>query len=195
MDRICVFCGSNTGVNSLYRDAATALGRLLAERDLGLVYGGGSVGLMTVVADAVLAGGGEVIGVIPEALATKELAHPDVTEMHVVPSMHARKALMAELADGFIALPGGFGTLEELFEIVTWAQLGIHRKPIGVLNVAGYFDALMNLIDNAINEKFVKPEHRQLIVMADQPELLLSALAQYTPPIAGKWIASEKTGR
>lgn len=192
MERICVFCGSNAGANSLYRHGADELGRLLTERGHGLVYGGGSVGLMAVIADAVLAGGGEVVGVIPEALATKELAHPGVSEMRVVPSMHARKALMAELSDAFIALPGGFGTFEELFETITWAQLGIHSKPIGVLNVAGYFDALMRLIDDAITQEFVKPEHRELIVAAEQPGTLLDRLAHHQMPDVRKWITSEE---
>ena len=191
MERICVFCGSNVGINSLYRDAAAELGRTLADRGYGLVYGGGGVGLMAVIADAVLAGGGEVIGVIPEALATKELTYPDATEMHVVPTMHARKALMAELADAFIAMPGGFGTLEELFETITWAQLGLHAKPIGVLNVAGYFDTLIRLIDNAVAQKFIKSEHRQLVVMSDRAVDLLDALAQHEMPTVRKWIASE----
>lgn len=166
---------------------------MLAQRGHGLVYGGGSVGLMGVVADAVLIGGGEVIGVIPEALATKELAHPNITIMHVVPSMHARKARMAELSDAFIAMPGGFGTFEELFEVITWAQLGIHRKPIGLLNVAGYFDPLMELVEHAIAEGFIKPEHRQLIVVCDQPATLLDNLAHHQMPAVRKWITPEET--
>ncbi len=193
LKRICVFCGSNTGVNSLYRHAAEELGRVLARHGHGLVYGGGSVGLMGVIADAVLAGGGEVIGVIPEALATKELAHPNITVMHVVPSMHARKAHMVELSDAFIAMPGGFGTFEELFEVITWAQLGIHRKPIGLLNVAGYFDTLMELIEHAIAEEFIKPEYRQLIVTTDQPTTLLDALVHHRMPAVRKWITPEET--
>ncbi len=192
MKRICVFCGSNIGVNSLYRHAAEHLGRLLVQRGHGLVYGGGSVGLMGVIADAVLAAGGEVIGVIPEALATKELAHANVTVMHVVPGMHARKACMAELSDAFIAMPGGFGTFEELFEVITWAQLGLHHKPIGLLNVAGYFDTLVAFVDQAIAEGFIKPEHRQLIVVADQPEALLDALAHHRMPAVRKWITPEE---
>lgn len=193
MERVCVFCGSNTGVNSLYRHAAETLGQLLTQRGHGLVYGGGSVGLMGVLANAVLARGGEVIGVIPEALATKELAHPKVTVMHVVPGMHARKARMAELADAFIAMPGGYGTFEELFEVITWAQLGLHSKPIGLLNVAGYFDALISLVEQAVAEGFIKPEHRQLIVVADQPQALLDALACHRMPVVRKWISAEET--
>ncbi|MFQ5341864.1 MAG: TIGR00730 family Rossman fold protein [Anaerolineae bacterium] len=193
MKRVCVFCGSNNGVNSLYQHAAEELGQLLIQRNHGLVYGGGSVGLMGVIADAVLAGGGEVIGVIPEAMATKELAHPDVTIMHVVPGMHARKARMAELADAFIAMPGGYGTFEELFEVITWAQLGIHHKPIGLLNVAGYFDALVGFVDHAIAEGFIKPVHRQLIVTAEQPAALLDCLAHHKMPAVRKWITPDET--
>jgi hypothetical protein len=191
--RICVFCGSNHGINSLYRHAAEELGQLLAERGHGLVYGGGGVGLMGVVADAVLAGGGEVIGVIPEVLATKELAHPNVTAMHVVPGMHARKARMVELADAFVAMPGGYGTFDELFEVITWAQLGIHHKPIGLLNVAGYFDVLVGFIDHAVAEGFIKPVHRQLIVTAEQPTALLEALIHHKMPAVRKWITPEQT--
>ena len=182
MQRICVFCGSQVGTNGLYRQAAAALGQLLAQRRYGLVYGGGHVGLMGVIADAVLQAGGEVIGVIPEAMVARELAHTGVTSMHIVPGMHDRKARMAELAEAFIAMPGGYGTFEELFEIITWAQLGIHQKPIGLLNVAGYFDALMALVEHAIAEGFIRPEHRQLTVMADHPAALLDMLTQHTPP-------------
>lgn len=180
MQRICVFCGSQAGTNGLYQQAAAALGQLLAQRRYGLVYGGGHVGLMGVIADAVLQAGGEVIGVIPEAMVARELAHTGVTRMHVVSSMHDRKARMAELADGFIAMPGGYGTFEELFEIITWAQLGLHQKPIGLLNVAGYFDALMALVEHAIAEGFIKPEHSRLTVTANHPAALLKALAQHT---------------
>ena len=193
MKRICVFCGSNHGINSLYRHTAEELGQLFAERGHGLVYGGGGVGLMGVVADAVLAGGGEVIGVIPEVLATKELAHPNVTAMHVVPGMHARKARMVELADAFITMPGGYGTFDELFEVITWAQLGLHHKPIGLLNVAGYFDALVGFIDHAVAEGFIKPVHRQLIVTAEQPAALLEALTHHKMPAVRKWITPEQT--
>jgi uncharacterized protein (TIGR00730 family) len=182
MQHICVFCGSQPGTNGLYRQAAAELGRLLVQRRYGLVYGGGHVGLMGVIADAVLQAGGEVIGVIPEAMVARELAHTGVTHMHVVPSMHMRKARMAELADAFVAMPGGYGTFEELFEIITWAQLGLHRKPIGLLNVAGYFEGLMALVERAIAEGFIKPEHRQLTVMADRPTALLDGLMQHTPP-------------
>ena len=155
MRRVCVFCGSKVGHNSLYRDTAQTLGKLLVKGGLGLVYGGGSVGLMGVIADTVLAAGGEVIGVIPEMLATTELLHTGVQQMHRMHSMHARKAKMAELSDAFIALPGGYGTFEELLEMITWAQLGIHRKPVGLLNVAGYYDPLVQFVDHAIAEGFI----------------------------------------
>lgn len=177
MLRICVFCGSQVGINGLYRQAATDLGQLLVRHGYGLVYGGGHVGLMGVIADAVLASGGEAIGVIPDSLVARELAHTGLTELQVVPSMHARKARMAELADAFIALPGGYGTFEELFEVITWAQLGIHRKPIGLLNVAGYFNALKALVDQAIAEGFIRAEHWHLLTMADDASTLLEMLS------------------
>ena len=177
MQRICIFCGSQVGTNGLYRQAATALGQLLVRHGYGLVYGGGHVGLMGVIADAVLASGGEAIGVIPDSLVARELAHTGLTQLQVVPSMHARKARMAELADAFIALPGGYGTFEELFEVITWAQLGIHRKPIGLLNVAGYFNALKALVDHAITEGFIKAEYWQLLTMADDASTLLEMLS------------------
>ncbi|HLY39456.1 MAG TPA: TIGR00730 family Rossman fold protein, partial [Candidatus Binatia bacterium] len=159
MRRVCVFCGSNVGGRDVYAATARALGAALARAGIGLVYGGGSVGLMGLLADAVLAGGGEVIGVIPRALATREIAHHGLADLRIVESMHERKALMTELADAFVALPGGFGTLEELLEVVTWAQLGLHAKPIAVLNVAGYFDGLIALFEHAIAERFVHPGH------------------------------------
>jgi uncharacterized protein (TIGR00730 family) len=192
MRRICVFCGSQVGTKHRYREAAKELGGLLASRELGLVYGGGHVGLMGVLADATLQAGGEVIGVIPEAMVARELAHDDVTELQVVPSMHARKARMAELSDAFIAMPGGYGTFEELFEIITWAQLGIHRKPIGLLNVAGYYDRLLACAEYAIAEGFVKPEHRQLTVVAATPATLLDAMSRHTMPSAAAWMTSEQ---
>jgi uncharacterized protein (TIGR00730 family) len=176
MQRICVFCGSQTGTNDFYRQAAIALGQLLAQHGYGLVYGGGSVGLMGVIADAVLASGGEVIGVIPESMVTRELAHTGLTQLQVVPGMHERKARMAALADAFIALPGGYGTFEELFEVITWAQLRMHRKPIGLLNMAGYFNAFKTLVDQAIAEGFIRAEHWHLFTMADDPGLLLERL-------------------
>jgi len=176
MRRICIFCGSQVGINGLYRQAATALGQLLVHHGYGLVYGGGHVGLMGVIADAVLASGGEVIGVIPESMMARELAHTGLTQLQVVSGMQARKARMAELSDAFIALPGGYGTFEELFEVITWAQLGMHRKPIGLLNVAGYFNALKALVDQAITEGFIRAEHWHLCTMADDPITLLEML-------------------
>ncbi len=180
--RVCVFCGANAGVNPVFAAAAGELGALLARRGHRLVYGGGGVGLMGVLADAALDAGGEVIGVIPQALSALELAHPRVPDMRVVSGMHARKALMAELADGFVALPGGFGTLEELFEVVTWAQLGIHRKPIGLLNVAGYYDPLVAFLAEAAAQGFIQPEFRAMLVVEQRPEALLDGLAVHPPP-------------
>ncbi len=193
MSRICVFCGSSPGVDPRHRRAAQALGTLIAERGLGLVYGGGGVGLMGVLADAALAAGGEVIGVIPGPLASKEVAHPGVTTMHVVSTMHERKALMGSLSDGFIAMPGGFGTYEELFETITWAQLGIHRKSIGLLNVAAYFDPLLALIDNGVAAGFIRPQYRRLVVAAPEPADLLSAMASHELPETRVWIRPEQS--
>jgi uncharacterized protein (TIGR00730 family) len=189
---VCVFCGSSFGNNAQYRTAAEGLGRLLAERGLRLIYGGGSLGLMGALADASLSGGGRVVGVIPEAMAVREVAHTGLSELRVTPSMHARKALMAELADAFVALPGGLGTCDELFEIVTWAQLGIHRKPIGLLNVAGYFDALIRLVEHAVTEGFVRPQHLELLLVGEVAEELLERLTRFEPgPNVPKWIRPE----
>ena len=179
--RICVFCGSNHGARSTYTDAAQQLGKALVSQGVGLVYGGGSIGLMTVVANAVLEEKGEVIGVIPHALSSKEFAHDGLTELHLVSSMHERKAMMAELSGAFIAMPGGFGTLDEFFEIVTWAQLGLHTKPIGLLNVGGYFDLLLKFVDYMLRERFISSEHRQLIITSHDPEELLLKLIRYKP--------------
>ena len=179
--RICVFCGSNHGARSAYTDAAQQLGKALVSQGVGLVYGGGSIGLMTVVADAVLEEKGEVIGVIPHALSSKELAHYGLTELRLVSSMHERKSVMAELSGAFIAMPGGFGTLDEFFEIVTWAQLGLHTKPIGLLNVGGYFDLLLKFVDYMQQERFISTEHRQLIITSHDPEELLLKLIRYKP--------------
>jgi hypothetical protein len=190
--RVCVFCGSNAGIDAAYRTAADELGREIARREWGLVYGGGSVGLMGVLADAVLAAGGRVIGVIPKMLATKELLHPNATEMHVAPSMHARKALMEKLADAFVALPGGYGTFVELLEIITWAQLGLHAKPIGLLNIRGYFDRLTGFFDHAISEGFIKARQRHLVVAAATPAELLDRLVRHEMPQVKKWITSEE---
>jgi hypothetical protein len=180
--RVCVFCGSRHGSRPLYAETARDLGRELVHRGLGLVYGGGSVGLMGVVADTVLSLGGEVRGVIPDKLAKKELMHAGLTELHVVRSMHERKALMTELADAFVALPGGFGTFDEVLEAVTWGQLGIHRKPIGLLNAGGYFDGLLRLIDHAIAEGFIDPRYRGLVLDAASVREVLDAIERYAPP-------------
>jgi uncharacterized protein (TIGR00730 family) len=176
MKRLCVFCGSSLGRDPNYAESACRLGQLLVERGLGLVFGGGHIGLMGVLADAVLAAGGEVIGVIPQALRDRELAHKGVTQMHVVQTMHARKALMADLADAFAALPGGFGTGDEFFEILTWAQLKIHCKPIGVLNTAGYFDTMLAWLNHMVKEGFVKDKYRRLVQVFTTPETLLDVL-------------------
>lgn len=190
LHRLCVFCGSSSGSDPVHRRAAEGLGRLLARERIELVYGGGSVGLMGAVADAVLAENGRVIGVIPKFLATKELLHTGVTDLRVTHDMHERKALMAELADGFVALPGGLGTFEELFEVLTWSQLGLHRKPIGLLNVAGYFDPLVAMIDRAIIDGFCKEQHRRLFIVECEPLSLLDQLRRHEPPTVPKWIRS-----
>jgi hypothetical protein len=194
MKRICVFCGSSAGARVAYVDAARLLAAELVQRKLGLVYGGGGVGLMGALADAMLAGGGEVIGVIPGPLAARELAHAGVTEMRVVASMHERKATMAALVDGFIALPGGLGTLEETLEILTWAQLGIHHKPVGVLNVEGYYDGLLRLLTHAVREGFVRPEYFALLLFGDTPAELLDRFAAWQPlAIARAWLTPSQT--
>jgi len=192
MQRVCVFCGSSPGSHTDYLLAAEELGRTLAERGIGLVYGGAGVGLMGRLAEKVLAGDGEVIGVIPEALVRKEVAHVVIPDLRVVDSMHERKAVMADLADGFIAMPGGLGTLEELLEILTWGQLGIHKKPCGILNVRGYFDTLVGFLDHAVDQLFIKAEHRDLILVADEPERLLDLFEAWDAPVIDKaaWILS-----
>jgi uncharacterized protein (TIGR00730 family) len=182
---ICVFCGSSRGARPAYVEAARRVGSALARSGLGLVYGGGRVGLMGTVADAVLAEGGRVIGVIPEPLATSEIAHDGLTELHVVPDMHKRKALMARRSAGFLTLPGGVGTFEEFFEILSWAALGLHHKPIGILNVEGYFDPLLALLNHAAAERFLRPEHLDLLVVSDQPEVLAADLLSHQPPPTG----------
>ncbi len=182
MRRICVFCGSSLGLRPAYAEAARATGRLIAERGLGLVYGGGEVGLMGVLANAAMAAGGEVIGVIPEALMRMEVGHPELTALHVVDTMHERKAMMADLSDAFIALPGGIGTLEELFEVWTWGQLGIHPKPLGFLDVDGYYDHLHAFLDHSVSEGFLKDRHRAMAAVESDPAALLDRLAAYVPP-------------
>ena len=189
---ICVYCGSSPGRSLIYQEAAIALGEELAQRGIGLVYGGGNVGLMGTLACAVANAGGQVTGIIPGSLLPKELVGETIGDQVLVGSMHERKAQMIALADGFIALPGGYGTLDELFETITWAQLGIHSKPIGLLNVAGYFDALIQWIDHAVAEQLIRPEHRQLLVTAASPAALLEMMTQQQPP-AGltKWVTRE----
>jgi uncharacterized protein (TIGR00730 family) len=176
MKRVCVFCGSKTGNDPVYAESARQLGRLLARRGLGLVFGGGHVGLMGVLADAILGAGGEAIGVIPQGLEERELAHEGLTQLHVVATMHERKALMADMSDAFIALPGGFGTADELFEILTWGQLGLHAKPVGLINVGGFFTPLLAWLDHTVATGFVRPKHRRLLLQAEKPEELLDRM-------------------
>jgi len=192
--RICVFCGSSAGARSEYAEAARDLALELARRRLGLVYGGGGVGIMGVLADAALAAGVEVIGVIPRPLASRELAHPGLTDLRLVDSMHERKATMAALADGFIALPGGLGTLEETLEILTWAQLGIHAKPVAALNTAGYWDHLIRMLGHAIAEQFVRREYGALLLFADTPGDLLDRMLAWRPPdFPRAWLSPSQT--
>ena len=191
--RICVFCGSSSGARSGYAEAAKSLARYLAANRIPIVYGGGNAGLMGTLADAALEAGGEVIGVIPRALVEKERAYPRLSDLRIVGSMHERKALMAEAADAFIALPGGFGTLEEFCEVLTWTQLGLHRKPCGILNSEGYFDALLALFDHAVREQFLKAEHRQMVLSDTCPEALVTRLLHYQAPLVDKWIDREQT--
>jgi uncharacterized protein (TIGR00730 family) len=186
--RICVFLGSSAGASPVYGEAARAFGALLARRRIGLVYGGGSIGLMGLVADGASAAGGEVIGVIPEALRAREHDHGGISALHVVSTMHERKALMAELSDGFVALPGGIGTFEELFEVWTWAQLGYHAKPCALLNVNGFYDAMRSFIDHVVDQGFLKTAHRDMLMVHDDPDTLLEALMDYVPQPTTKWI-------
>jgi len=193
MKRICVFCGSSSGRRAVYARAARATGRALVERRLGLVYGGGGIGLMGVVADEVLDLGGEVLGVIPRGLSRKEIAHHGLTRLHVVATMHARKAKMAALSDAFMALPGGLGTLEELAETLTWGYLGIHRKPTGLLDVGGYWRPLIAFLDHAAQEGFLRPEHRRLVIVDRNPGRLLDRLAHHRMPQAPRWVGPRAT--
>lgn len=186
--RLCVFCGSSSGQDPVYLEAARSLGGALARTGIDLVYGGASVGLMGAVADAVLAGGGHVIGVMPQALVDKEIAHKALSDLRIVGSMHERKALMAELADGFVALPGGLGTFEELFEVWTWAQLGYHRKPCALLNAGGFYDKLTAFLDDVVERGFVKPIHRSMLIVEENPAALIHAIRGYEPPKVEKWI-------
>jgi len=188
MKNITVFCGSNSGFRADYAEAARNLARLFAENSIRLIFGGGKVGLMGILADEVMKAGGEVVGIIPESLDQREVGHRGITELRVVPSMHERKAQMAELADGFIAMPGGIGTFEEFFEILTWAQLGFHSKPCAILNIAGYYDGLLALCDTAVTEGFLRPAHRQLILEDANPEILLEKMRNLKPIPVEKWI-------
>lgn len=186
--RICVYCGSNSGNNPAHRTAAHALGAFLADAGIGLIYGGGHVGLMGAVADGALSQNGEVIGVIPQSLMEKELGHGGVTELRVVTSMHERKQMMVDLSDGFIALPGGFGTLDELFETLTWLQLSFHNKPVGLLNVGGFFDGLVDFIGHMSRNGFLKPEHAACMLVENDPARLIERMETFRPPDLGKWI-------
>lgn len=188
MHRVCVYCGSNFGSDPAFQEAAEAVGRLLAAQGRGLVYGGGSVGLMGVVADATLAGGGEVIGVIPRKLVQLEKEHRGLSKLIETDTMHERKRLMMEHADGFLVLPGGYGTLEELFEVIAWLQLGFHRKPVGVLNVAGYYDALLVQLDHMADKGLLKPVHRAMLLVDAEPASLLERMAAFEAVDAGKWL-------
>lgn len=188
MRRVCVYLGSSVGENPIHRETARQVGELLATSGIGLVYGGGNVGLMGILADAALSAGGEVIGIITQGLVRREVGHTGVTDLRIVETMHERKALMADLSDGFLALPGGMGTLDELFEILTWAQLGIHTKPCGLLNVNGYFDPLVALLDHMVAERFLRPEHRALALVDDDAARLLTHFAEYEPPSVEKWL-------
>lgn len=191
--KICVFCGSSPGARDDYANAARALAATFVRNDVSLVYGGGSVGLMGILADEVLRLGGRVTGVIPRTLWDREVGHRSLTELHIVDTMHERKQLMADLADAFIALPGGLGTFEEIFEIWTWAQLGVHAKPVGFLDVAGYYAPLMEFLDRAVDEQFVRAETRRIAIVESEPELLLRRFKEYRPPAVAKWIDREET--
>lgn len=193
MKKLSVFCGSNKGSNPEFEAAAISLGRELARRDIELVFGGGKVGLMGMIADTVLREGGRVTGVIPKGLMAREVGHQGLTELVVVATMHERKATMARMSDGFIALPGGIGTFEELFEIWTWAQLGMHRKPIGVLNIGGYYDQLIGFVDHAVRNEFLKPSNRKMVLVDSVPERMLDRFMTYVPPDVPHWIDEESS--
>jgi uncharacterized protein (TIGR00730 family) len=188
MRSVCVYCGSNLGADPAFADATRTLARLLAGRGIRIVYGGAAVGLMGLLADTALEAGGEVVGILPQGLMDREIGHTGLTELRVVGSMHERKALMADLSDAFIALPGGIGTLEELIEVYTWGQLGLHRKPLGVLNVNGYYDALGAFLDVAVRSRFLQPQQRAVLRMEADPQTLVDALAQPVPPPPTKWL-------
>ena len=188
LDTICVFCASSPGADPRYVAATQSFGELLARSGRRIVYGGGNTGLMGALADAALAAGGEIIGVMPRHLVDREVAHMGLTRLDIVESMHERKARLAEMADGFVALPGGLGTLEEFTEIWTWGQLGLHRKPYGLLDVAGYYSSLLTFLDHAVAERFVRPEHRAMVRVADEPAALLAAMEAAPPPAMPKWL-------
>ena len=188
--RICVYLGSSAGNSPVYREAAEQFGTLLANRGIGLVYGGGMVGLMGVIADAVCAAGGEVIGVIPEALRAREHDHQGITELHVVKTMHERKVMMANLSDGFVTLPGGIGTFEEMFEAWCWSQLGYHNKPVGLLDVGGFYSGLRQFIDNVVDEGFLQPRHRSMLIVEKDPETMIDRIINYTPPENEHWLGA-----
>jgi uncharacterized protein (TIGR00730 family) len=189
---VCVFCGSNAGSDPRFTDAARDFGTLLSKEGIALVYGGGHVGLMGILADAVLANGGKAIGVIPRALWDREVGHRGLTELHIVETMHERKAMMASLADAFVALPGGLGTLEEIFEVWTWAQLGIHAKPLGFLDIAGFYGPLLEFLDRAVDAGFIRAQHRATAIVDSDPEALLRRLGDYEPPRVEKWITPQE---
>jgi uncharacterized protein (TIGR00730 family) len=193
MKKICVYCGSNRGRRPEYVAAARFLAEELLQKNIGLVYGGAHVGIMGEIANTVLKGGGEVIGIMPQSLVDREVSHPGLTELIIVDSMHERKAMMADLSDGFIALPGGLGTVEELFEVLTWAQLGFHNKPCGLLNASGYYDHLSAFLDHTVAEGFVKDVHRAMLIVEKNPTTLLDRFAAYAPPLVNKWIDRENT--
>lgn len=192
MNCICVYCGSNVGKQDIYADAARQLGREFLKRNIRMVYGGGSVGLMGIIADELMTGGGEVIGVIPQFLEDLEVGHNGITKMIVTQTMHERKEILADMADGFIAMPGGFGTMDELCEILTWAQLGLHSSPIGLLNAGGYYDPLINLFDHMVEEQFVKQANRDMVLSHEDPLALLSLMDAYQAPDVKKWIKKEE---
>ena len=189
---VCVYCGFSVGNNPVFADAARSLGRKLVEQNLSLVYGGGHVGLMGIVADAVLDAGGEVTGVIPKALMDSEVCHERLTRLFVVKDMHERKALMAEHAHGFIAMPGGIGTLEELFEALTWAQIGFHEKPVGLFNVDGFYDKLIEFLNQLTSQGFLRPEHRDLLIVQDEPDALITQLKKFTMPAGVSWLICQR---
>jgi uncharacterized protein (TIGR00730 family) len=190
---VTVYCGSNAGADPAYAEGTRALARLLAGSGIRIVYGGAALGLMGILADTAMEAGGEVIGIMPQALIDREIGHRGLKDLRVVGSMHERKALMAELADAFIALPGGIGTLEELIEVYTWSQLGMHRKPIGVLNVNGYYDSLAAFLDDAVQERFLPAQHREVLIFEPDPETLLARMAGAEPPTAEKWLSEAET--